>query len=296
MNLFRHVLFSTLFLRRLLHDLRRTLSRRWHSLKPLRQLEKWVQHVPTWFAVLISVLALATVAVWVHEDVNIASPADLLKRDTLKIFFENAESFAIVAAVILYFKGAPDRKAQKHFEAWRIIDNAAANKLSTSYARIQALEDLHRDGVPLRSLEAPGANLIKIQLSQAHLAEANLEEADLREANLSSADLSDAILYGANLQKANLRGINLRGANLQQANLRDADLTGANLQDADLTGANLRGAELWKTKFLGANLEDAELKWAELQGSELNGARLNRTTMPDGSVESQAVEYWVSHL
>lgn len=258
-------------------------------------MEKWIQNIPTWLAVLVSVLILATIAVWVHEDVSVKSPADLLKRDTIKIFFENAESFAIVAAVILYFKGAPDRKAQKHFEAWRIIDNATANKLSTSYARIRALEDLHKDGVPLRSLEAPKANLVKIYLPQAHLAEANLEEADLREANLSSADLSEAILYGANLQKANLRGVNLRGANLQQANLRDADLTGANLQDADLMGANLRGAELWKAKFLGANLEDAELKWAELQGSELNGARLNRTTMPDGSVEHQAVEYWVSH-
>jgi hypothetical protein len=279
----------------LLFEFHQALVMSWKASKPVRKMEKWIQHIPTWLAVLVSVLILATIAVWVHEDVKVNSPADLLKRDTLKIFFENAESFAIVAAVILYFKGAPDRKAQKHFEAWRIIDNATANKLSTSYARIRALEDLHKDGVPLRSLEAPKANLVKIHLPQAHLAEANLEEADLREANLSSADLSEAILYGANLQKANLRGVNLRGANLQQANLRDADLTGANLQDADLTGANLRGAELWKAKFLGANLEDAELKWAELQGSELNGARLNRTTMPDGSVEHQAVEYWVSH-
>jgi hypothetical protein len=279
----------------LLSEFHQALVMSWKASKSVRKMEKWIQNIPTWLAVLVSVLILATIAVWVHEDVSVKSPADLLKRDTIKIFFENAESFAIVAAVILYFKGAPDRKAQKHFEAWRIIDNATANKLSTSYARIRALEDLHKDGVPLRSLEAPKANLVKIYLPQAHLAEANLEEADLREANLSSADLSEAILYGANLQKANLRGVNLRGANLQQANLRDADLTGANLQDADLTGANLRGAELWKAKFLGANLEDAELKWAELQGSELNGARLNRTTMPDGSVEHQAVEYWVSH-
>jgi hypothetical protein len=279
----------------LFSEFHQALVMSWKASKSVRKMEKWIQNIPTWLAVLVSVLILATIAVWVHEDVSVKSPADLLKRDTIKIFFENAESFAIVAAVILYFKGAPDRKAQKHFEAWRIIDNATANKLSTSYARIRALEDLHKDGVPLRSLEAPKANLVKIYLPQAHLAEANLEEADLREANLSSADLSEAILYGANLQKANLRGVNLRGTNLQQANLRDADLTGANLQDADLTGANLRGAELWKAKFLGANLEDAELKWAELQGSELNGARLNRTTMPDGSVEHQAVEYWVSH-
>ncbi|PZV09105.1 MAG: hypothetical protein DCF32_03165 [Leptolyngbya sp.] len=268
----------------------------WNTSKLVRQLEGWIQKIPTWLAVLVSVLVLATVAVWVHEDVAIKSPSDLLKRETLRVFFENAESFAIVAAVILYFKGAPDRKAQKHYEAWRVIDNAAATKLSTSYARIRALEDLHNDGVSLRLLEANGANLVRIQLSQAHLVEANLQEADLREANLQGANLAEALLQGANFQNANLRGINLRGAQLQRANLRNADLTGADLQDADLQGANLRGAELWQTKFLGANLQDAELKWAELQGMELNGAKLGRTTMPDGSVEHQAVEYWVNQL
>ncbi|MGF1569143.1 MAG: pentapeptide repeat-containing protein [Nodosilinea sp.] len=266
---------------------------RWSASKPVRQLEYWVQRFPTWLAVLTAVLTLATIALWVQEDVIIDSPGDLLKRSALKIFFENAESFAIVAAVILYFKGAPDRKAQKHFEAWRIIDHAAGAKLSTSYARLKALEDLHQDGVPLRSLEAPGANLVNIQLAAAHLVEANLQGADLREANLREADLTGAMLRGANLQKANLRGVNLQGANLHKANLRNADLTAANLQDANLKGANLRGTELWRAKFLGADLEDAELKWAELNGAELNGAKLNRTTMPDGSIEHQAIEYWV---
>jgi len=267
----------------------------WSSSKLVRRFERWLQHIPTWVAVLVSVLCLAAFALWLQEDVIIQSPRDLLKRDALKIFFENAESFAIVAAVILYFKGAPDRKAQKHYEAWRIIDNAAASKLTTSYARFRALEDLHKDGVPLRSLEAPGANLSQINLPCVYLGEANLQNADLRDANLQAADFAHARLQGADLQRANLRNANLRGANLQAANLREADLTGANLQEANLQGANLRGAELWKTRFLGADLTDAELKWAELEGSELNGARLNRTVMPDGSIEQQAVEYWVRH-
>ncbi|MBE7383777.1 MAG: pentapeptide repeat-containing protein [Leptolyngbya sp. SIO1E4] len=262
----------------------------------IQRLEKWLQRVPTWLAVLVSVLCLAVIALWVQEDVVIRSPRDLLRRSVINIFFENAESFAIVAAVILYFKSAPDRKAQKHYEAWRIIDNAAAAQLTTSYARFRALEDLHKDGVPLRSLEAPAANLSQIQLPHAQLVEANLPGADLREANLHGADLSRAQLQGANFQHANLRGANLQNVNLQNANLRDADLTGANLQNADLKGASLRSAELWKTQFLGANLADAELKWAELQGAELNGAKLSRTIMPDGSVERQAIEYWVNGL
>ena len=267
---------------------------RWYSSQLTQRLERWFQRIPTWLVVLVSVLCLAAIALWMEEAVVIRTPGDLLQRKALGIFFENAESFAIVAAVILYFKGAPDRKAQKHYEAWLIIDNAAAAKLFTSYARFRALQDLHQDGVSLRSLEAPGANLSQIQLPQAHIAEANLQGADLREADLHRANFTDAQLQGANLQKANLRGANLRGANLQQANLRDADLTGANLQDADLKGASLRSAELWKTRFLGADLTGAELKWAELQGTELNGAKLNRTTMPDGSIEHQAVEYWVN--
>ena len=87
----------------------------WSSSKLVRQLEKGLQRIPTWLAVLVSVLCLAAIALWMQEDIVIRSPRDLLRRDALKIFFENAESFAIVAAVILYFKGAPDRKAQKHY-------------------------------------------------------------------------------------------------------------------------------------------------------------------------------------
>lgn len=264
----------------------------WQSGQLLRRLERLVQRIPTWLAVLVSVLILAAIAFWIQEDVVISTPSDLFRRKALKIFFDNAESFAIVAAVILYFKGAPDRKAQKHYEAWRIIDNAAAAKVSTSYARFQALQDLHRDRVPLRSLEAAGANLAQIQLSKADLIEANLKGADLRAAHLSYANLSQAVLRGASLENARLKGANLRGANLQRANLRNADLTGADLREANLKGACLRGAELWKAKLLGANLEQAELKWAELEGSELNGARLHNTIMPDGSVEQQLLEYW----
>lgn len=264
----------------------------WPSSKVTRQLEKAIQRIPTWLAVLVSVVCLAAIALWVQEDVIVRSPQDLIHRNTLKIFFENAESFAIVAAVILYFKGAPDRKAQKHYEAWRIIDNAAAAKVSTSYARFQALQDLHRDGVPLRSLEAPGANLIRIHLPDADLNEANLQGADLRDAYLHHTNLSHANLRGTNLQNTNLKGANLRGSNLQRANLRNTNLTGADLRDANLKGANLRGTELWKAQFLGADLTEADLKWAEFQGVELHGAKLHRTIMPDGRVEQQAIEFW----
>ncbi len=264
-------------------------------LKLVRHLERLAQYIPTWLAVLVSVVGLGTVAIWVQEDVVIHSPFDLFKRDALKIFFENAESFAIVAAVILYFKSAPDRKAQKHYEAWSIIDNAAAAKVATSYARFQALQDLHKDGVPLRGLEAPRANLSRIHLPDALLMESNLPGADLRDAYLPRVNLSQANLQEANLEKANLKGADLQGANLQGANLVHADLTGADLRRANLKGASLRGAELWKAQFFGANLEDADLKWAELQGRELHGVKLFNTTMPDGTLEPEEIEFWSIH-
>ncbi|MGP1375426.1 MAG: pentapeptide repeat-containing protein [Almyronema sp.] len=253
--------------------------------KIYNQMEKLLQAVPAWLAVSISVLCLAVLALWVNE-VPIHSSQDLLSRKALQILFSEAESIAIVAAIILYFKGAPDRKAQKHYEAWRVIDSAAAAKVSNSYARRRALQDLYQDGVSLRGLDAPGANLAQIKLAEADLQDANLQGAIFEEANLQKADFRGANLRGANLQKANLRGVNLRGVNLQKANLRDAILTEANLQEANLTGATLRAAELWKAILWGADLTGAELRWAELHGKELKGAKLCRTILPDGREEN----------
>ncbi|WP_346289475.1 pentapeptide repeat-containing protein [Sphaerothrix gracilis] len=257
---------------------------RWKPFKAHHHLEKCIQTIPAWLAVTISVVCLAVLALWVNE-IPVDSIQTIFSREALQILFSEAESIAIVAAVILYFKGAPDRKAQKHYEAWRVIDSAAAAKVSTSYARQRALQDLHHDGISLRGLDAPGANLAQIELPEANLQGANLQGVILCGANLQRVDFRGANLRGADLQKANLKGVNLRGVNLHKANLRDAILTGASLQEANLTGASLRAAELWKAAFWGADLTDAELRWAELQGHELEGAKLCRTVLPDGRQE-----------
>ncbi len=244
----------------------------------IRQLERATQSIPTWLAIAVAVIFLVILALWAEDDVQIYSIQDLISRRTIKAVFAQAQSIAVVVAIIFYLKEAPDRRAQKHYEAWRVIDNAAAANVSTSYARRIALQDLHKDSVSLRGLDAPGANLARIDMPKADLQEANLQEANLQEANLQEANLS-----GANLQKANLRGANLQAANLQGANLRDADLSGADLRETDLQKANLRGAELWRAELWDADLQDADLRWAEFQGTELNGAKLCRTTMPDGT-------------
>lgn len=223
------------------------------------RVEKFVQHIPTWSFATGSVIILALLALWLE--------ADTIKslQDAVRVLFEHAESIAIVAAVVFFFKEAPSRKAQKHYEAWQVIDHAAAAKVSTSYARIQALQDLNEDGVSLRGIHLPGAHLQEINLQGAILTCADLSHADLVKANLADANLSHANLSHANLIDANLRGANLMDADLSYAILGIADLSYANLMDADLVGANLMDADLSYADLKGATLTDADLSCTDLR-------------------------------
>ncbi|MEM9164137.1 MAG: pentapeptide repeat-containing protein [Cyanobacteria bacterium P01_F01_bin.4] len=232
----------------------------------IHRLEKRLQAIPTWLVAIIAFLMLSLLIILLRADANLLSWETPIaeKKKLLTFLLEDAEAIALVVAVILYVKGAPDRKAQKHYEAWRVIDTAAAANVTTSYARYQALLDLHRDRVSLQWLEAPQANLSNIALPKA----------DLRECNLQ----------GANLQHANLRGANFQGANLTGVNLSHANLIGSNLTAADLREANLRGAVLWKAQLWETDLAYAELRWADLHREQLEGANLHATILPDGSV------------
>jgi BTB/POZ domain-containing protein KCTD9 len=199
----------------------------------------------------ISVVAfLAFLTIWFDKNTSLkSSPHDIASS-----LFLNAESISITTLAILYLKEIPDRKAQKHYEAWQIIDNAAAANVSTSYARKKALEDLSKDGISLNSLNVSGANLAGIILSNANLRYANLNGADLRNADLSAANLRYADLSGAKLIETTLILTNLRYANLNGADLRNADLSAANLRNTDLTLANLSGADLIDADLSGADL------------------------------------------
>ena len=238
---------------------------KWRATRPIHPAERWMQSVPTWVVAVLAVITLLTLKLLAEIDsvqTAIAPNVHPQYWTIVKILLSDVESVAAVIAVILYIKGAPERRAQRNYDAWRGVDMAAAAKMSVSYARYQALEDLHRDGLSLQGLEASGASLAEIQLSQA----------DLNHCNLSMANLQ-----GADLQGANLRGADLRASDLQHANLRGACLQGSNLQ-----GANLRNAELWEVEWWDADLTEAELRWAEVHIEDLEGAHLCRTIMPDG--------------
>lgn len=247
--------------------------------------EKLLQQIPTWLFATGAVIILAIIALWLEAD-TIRS-----FRDAIKVLFEHAESIAIVAAVISFFKEAPGRKAQKHYEAWQVIDHAAAARVSTSYARIQALQDLNQDGVSLRGINLPGARLQEINLQGAILTCADLSEADLVRANLMDADLSHTNLSHANLIDANLRGANLMDADLSGAILGLADLSHCNLVDADLMEANLMDADLRHTNLQGANLTNADVSCADLrQTKNLTLGQIKSARFWDQAVHEPS--YW----
>lgn len=241
----------------------------------LNRLERWIYNFPTWITIGATVLALSAISLWVKEDKSRPT-----LKESVRILFEDAESIAIVAAVILYFIESPSRREQKHYEAFQVIDNASGTE--TSYARFKALQDLNNDDVSLMGLDAPGANLKEIVLMAANLrgsnlCEANLSSAQLRSADLSSANFRSAFLISANLSFANLSFANLSFANLRSANLTSADLSSAILNGADLISANLSHANLSDANLAGANLSFVNLGSANLRTANLSGCDLRST-------------------
>src|SRR5712692_1744822 len=155
-------------------------------------------------------------------------------------FLEVLESlgvFSVLIAVIFYFSESGDRKKQKHYQAWQVINTAQGK--GGSGGRIEALEELNHDHVPLVGVNAAGSFLMGIRLEKAHLIRSNFDTADMRNCNLQSAHLAYA-----SLAQANLRDCDLRKTSLDNADLKDTDLAGANLAGANLAGADLAKADL----------------------------------------------------
>jgi len=181
------------------------------------------------------------------------------------------EGFSILVAVWLFFLEAPERDKQAHYEAWKTIDSA--HGLRNSYARLQALQDLNSDRVPLRGFTAPEADLRGIDLSGADLSNAYLSGADLSNANLSHANLSHANLVETKLNNANLGNSQLTGADLSYADLIETDLqevdfVGANIIGANFVRANLAQAYFGDVNFNECRLDDANLKKTKFFGVE----------------------------
>jgi Pentapeptide repeats (8 copies) len=124
------------------------------------------------------------------------------------------------------------RKAA-NYQAWQVVNTAQGK--GGSGGRVDALQDLVRNGVSLAG----------VQLDDAWLEGLVLPGADMRLATLRHANLRGADLRNANLEQADLTGVDLTGANLGQARLTNAQVRGAVVMTTDLRGADLTGLRGW---------------------------------------------------
>jgi hypothetical protein len=187
-------------------------------------------------------------------------------------------SFSILFVAIFYFAGAPDRMKQKHYQGWQVINTAEGK--GGNGGRIDALQELNDDRVPLIGVEATNAYLEGVRLEKAEARRANFSNSDLRRANFKRASLDDADFHWANLRGADLRECNLAGSQLDDADLVGANLAGADLAQVSLERADLREVDLnqvrnWqaikaigKANIFGVrNAPDGFMTWARKMGA-----------------------------
>src|ERR1700727_2017897 len=123
---------------------------------------------------------------------------------------EYLSSLGILVATIFYFAEAGDRVKQKHDQAWQVINTAQGK--GGSGGRLEALQELNADRVPLVGVDVAGAYLQGIRLERSSLLRANFSDADVRMGDFRGADFSDANLRGANFRGGNFLGAVLRRA------------------------------------------------------------------------------------
>jgi hypothetical protein len=169
---------------------------------------------------------------WIWEWVAFA-----LSNWTFLEVLEYLGSFSVLVAVIFYFSESGDRIKQRHYQAWQVINTAQGK--GGSGGRVEALQELNEDKVPLVGVDVSSAFLQEIHLRNANLLRSNFSAADLR-----NSDLSHCNFTLANLSWANFRGAALDHSIFAQTDLRNVDLTGSSLAGADFSGAVLDNADL----------------------------------------------------
>lgn len=185
--------------------------------------------------------------------------------------------FSVLVAVILYFSESGDRIKQRHYQAWQVINTAQGK--GGSGGRIEALQELNHDKIPLVGVDASTAFLQGIRLQHANLLRSDLSAADLRGSDLAFADMTYANLHSANLRGSTLRNVTFTNADLRDSDLVGSDMTGANLSQADLDSSDLRSVNLkgiqWKQikSIRGANIAGVKaapegfIQWAIQSGA-----------------------------
>ncbi len=187
-------------------------------------------------------------------------------------------TFSVLIAVIFYFSESGDRIKQRHYQAWQVINTAQGK--GGSGGRIDALQELNEDKVPLVGVDVSSAFLQGL-----HLRNANLLRSDFSSADLRNSDLSGVNLTLANLNSANLRGAVLDRAKCIQTDLSNADLNGSSLVGVDFSGAILDGADL-------RNADLRNLEWHHLKSiamANIAGVRNAPSGFVDWALKNGAV-------
>lgn len=210
--------------------------------------------------------------------------AYVLSRWSFLAVLEYLGTFSVLVAVIFYFSETGDRIKQRHYQAWQVINTAQGK--GGSGGRIEALQELNADKVPL----------VGVDVSSAFLQGLDLHAADLMRSDFSSADLRNSNLAQVNFTLANLNSANLRGAVLDRTNFAHADLGNADLAGSNLAGADLSGALLTDADLSRANLN--EIHWQQIgsiQRANVAGVQnapsgFIEWAMRNGAVNSPAAE------
>jgi len=188
-------------------------------------------------------------------------------------------TFSVLIAVIFYFAESGDRVKQRHYQAWQVINTAQGK--GGSGGRIEALQELNADKVPLVGVDVSSAFLQGLNLKNANLLRSDFSSADLRNASLIAADFTLA-----NLNTANLRGAALDHAKCLQTDLRDADLEGSSLAGVDFSGAALDDADL-----RAADLRDIQWQHVKsIKGANVAGVKNAPAGFADWALKNGAID------
>ena len=192
---------------------------------------------------------------------------------------EYVGSFSILIAVIFYFAESDARVKQRHYQAWQVINTAQGK--GGSGGRIDALQELNEDKVPLTGVDVAGAYLYGLKLDNASLVRANFHNADVRKGEFDAADFSEADLTGANFRGGSFRNVKLGGSDLTDATLDGVDLAGADLSDTNLQNADLHGADLNGVRWQGIRI----IKMANIYGVKNAPADFLTWALQHGAVQ-----------
>ncbi len=191
-------------------------------------------------------------------------------------------SLSVLVAVIFYVSESGDRTMQRHFQAWQVINTAQGK--GGSGGRIEALEELNADGVPLVGVDVSGAFLQGIRLPNGRLARSNFSAADARNSSFRFSHFTDSDLHFANFRQGDFHGALFAGCDMD-----DADFSGADLTEADLTGATLDRADLSNSTLRGIHWQGIKsIRMANIYGVKDAPEGFVAWALQKGAVESES--------